>query len=222
MGCGRGEVCLHAAARGASAIALDPSRAALELAAEATRAWKDLGFFPEGAHRGPWRVLGCGRALPFRPGKIDKIVLADVLEHLERSEQEETLRECARALRPGGTIAVHTQPNRTLVRWTFPVLGRLSPLWGVRLPRDPRSEASPGAGLAYHRGELSRSRLERLLRRAGLEPREVWLEGTWAIHRIFGDLRLKGPLIRVFRRSEVLRRLFATQVFAAATKGPRA
>lgn len=218
IGCGRGELCLHAAARGSLVCAVDISKDALALLSEAERAWRESGAFPEGRCARPWLVLAFGRELPFSTGCVDKIVLADVLEHIDRSEQEETLRECRRVLRWGGTIVIHTQPNRTLLRWSVPVLRRISRLWGVKVPRDLRSEASPGARPPFHREELSETRLRKLLSATGFESREVWVEGSWALHRVFGNAWFKPVLLRLFRRSRVFRRLLGIRIFAVATK----
>ena len=53
---------------------------------------------------------------------------------------------------------------------------------------------------------------------AGFRIEELWLEGTYAVHRIFGDCRLKSIFLRAFRRSRLLKELFATQVFAVAQR----
>jgi len=164
----------------------------------------------------PWFVRAFGEHLPIRDDVVDGVVLSDVVEHVEPKALNQLLLESQRMLRPGGRMIIHTQPNRWLVRFTVPFLACVSRLWGVNLPRDLREEMTTGSSPDYHPNEQSLAGLRRALRRAGLLPVESWLEGSYAIHRIFGDCRFKGPLLHAFRRSAVLKAFFATQVFAVA------
>lgn len=222
VGCGRGEIALHLAASGATVLAVDPAAAALRLLGEAEASWPskppDRGPGHAGTLRRPLRLRSTGERLPLPQRWAHAVILSDVVEHVPPSRLGALLRECRNTLIPAGRLVIHTQPNRTLLRVTVPVLARISPLWGVRLPRDLRSELTRGSSLAYHPGELSRRRLRRALDRAGLEIQELWLEGSWAVHRIFGESRIKAPILRAFRRSGVLKDLFATQIFAVARR----
>ena len=49
-------------------------------------------------------------ALPFADGSFDKVVAADVTEHLDDASLRGMLAEARRVLRPGGTLSIHT-PN---------------------------------------------------------------------------------------------------------------
>ena len=213
VGCGRGEISLHLAAAGADVLALDPSRDALSILGEAAAAW------PREAGRTlPFRVRARGQDLPVAGDWADAVVLSDIVEHLPPAELRDLLAECRRVLRPGGRAVIHTQPNRILVRFTVPVLSRFSRLWGVRLPRDLRSEMTPGSGPEYHPGEQSSGSLRRAILESGLAIDDLWLEGSYAVHRIFGDFRPKEGILRIFRRSRVLKNLLATQIFAVVRK----
>jgi SAM-dependent methyltransferase len=210
IGCGRGELALHAAAKGAVVLAVDPSPDALAIAREAAAFSKDavpLAY-----------VRADAEALPIRDGWADGAALADVLEHLPPERLQVALSECRRVLKRGARLAIHTEPNRTLVRFTAPILSRVSRLWRVRLPRDLRSEAGPGCGQDYHPDELSLGRLERALSSAGFAVEEIWLEGSYAVHRIFGETCLKRVVLRAFRRSGILKSLLATDIFAVARR----
>jgi SAM-dependent methyltransferase len=222
IGCGRGELALHLAAKGARAIAVDPSQAALGIAREAVASWQGGSGSSDPADRTldcpPLLARAGGRDLPVRSGWADVAILADVVEHLSAPELRELLAECGRALRPGGRLVIHTQPNRTLVRITVPLLSRVSRIWGVRLPRDLRSEMTPGSGAEFHPGEPTCGSLRRALLQAGFHIEELWLEGSYAVHRIFGDCRFKDAFLRAFRRSRILKGLFATQIFALARR----
>ncbi len=86
-------------------------------------------------------------ALPVRDGGVDVVVSLQVVEHLW--EQERFLRECRRALRPGGALLLST-PNRI----TF------SP--GRDTPLNP-----------FHTRELAGPELAGLVRAAGFSDVEV-------------------------------------------------
>ena len=75
-----------------------------------------------------------------------------------------------------------------------------------------------GAGPDYHPSEQSFRSLRRELQRASFRESEVWLEGTYPVHRIFGESRVKTRLLPFFRRYRWLKELFAGQLFAVATK----
>ena len=214
LGCGRGEISLHLAAAGRRVLAVDPSPASVEILTRTSSRWRREGQLPPapGAHG----IQATGELLPLRDGCVSLVILSDVVEHLVDGRLAELLGECYRVLRPGGTVLVHTQPNRHLVNVTVPWLSRVSGLWGVKLPRDLRSEMTAGVGEAYHPNEQSKRGLRRSLERAGFTIEELWLEGSYPIHRIFGSSRWKPWILRRFRKSDWIKNLFASQIFAVA------
>ena len=216
LGCGRGEIARHLARGGARVIGVDPSRAAIEIASDVRVDKPTNGGTANLASGEPCFVRAFGEHLPIRDDVVDGVVLSDVVEHVEPKALDRLLLECKRVLRPGGRMVIHTQPNRWLVQVTVPLLARVSRLWGVDLPRDLREEMTTGSSPEYHPNEQSLRGLRRALRHAGMLPVESWLEGSYAVHRIFGDCRLKRPLLQTFRRSAILKTFFATQVFAVA------
>lgn len=207
VGSGRGELVRYCAARGARAIAVDPSEAALAVMRE-----------PDGRDVATWSIRARGEQLPLASHCADMVVLSDVVEHVPAKTLPLLLEECRRVLRPGGRLVIHTQPNRVLVDVTVPVLARVSRLWNVSLPRDLRSEMTEGSGREYHVNEQSLRSLRHLLKAAAFAIEELWLEGTYPIHRIFGDAALKPDILAAFRRWQCLRELFASQLFAVARK----
>ena len=54
-------------------------------------------------------------ALPFGDGSFDKVVAADVTEHLDDDTLRGTLREVRRVLVPGGTLSIHTPNPRHVI-----------------------------------------------------------------------------------------------------------
>ncbi|MEM7166597.1 MAG: class I SAM-dependent methyltransferase [Planctomycetota bacterium] len=205
VGCGRGELALDSARRGATVVAIDPARSALRIVR--TQLNDDVAARLVA-------VRARGEALPVPTSWATVIFLTDVVEHLPPAELAETFQECRRALAPDGRLIVHTQPNRLLVDWTVPVLSRLSWSWGVRLPRDLRTEMTPGSRKPYHVNEQSLEQLRKSLLRHGFTVADAWLEGSYPIHRIFGDGRLKDWFLPHFRRRPLLKKFFASQLFA--------
>lgn len=111
IGCGGGLICAELARRGATAMGIDPSREALEVA-RARTCQEGLGaqctFVPSSAE-----------ALPFADGSFSVLVCLDVLEHVQ--DLRATIREISRVLAPGGLFVFDTI-NRT---W----MARLALIW---------------------------------------------------------------------------------------------
>ncbi len=53
--------------------------------------------------------------LPFPDGSFDKVVAADVTEHLDDATLRGMLAECRRVLVPGGTLSIHTPNPKHLI-----------------------------------------------------------------------------------------------------------
>jgi len=103
LGCGAGRHAFEAARRGAEVVALDagadePVQVRAMLLAMLAAGELD----PSRCHAGAIRADA--RALPFAEGSFDRVVAAEVLEHID--EDVGVMAELARVLRPGGTMAV--------------------------------------------------------------------------------------------------------------------
>ena len=150
LGCGRGEVLLACAARGAQVVGVDYSRAAVRLSRETCGERAAV-------------IQADVTALPFQTGAFHTIFLGDVLEHLTRAQAEQMIRETHRLLEPNGRVVVHTSPNVLFIRLVFPwillglaALGRWSLL---RLLVDQYRTIRE-----FHVREYSSGRLRRLFR----------------------------------------------------------
>jgi SAM-dependent methyltransferase len=102
MGAGGGRHAFEAYRRGADVIAFDQDADELAGVREWFQAMKDAGEVPEGAEADVKE--GDALALPFADGEFDRIIAAEVLEHIPADIQ--AIGELARVLRPGGTMAV--------------------------------------------------------------------------------------------------------------------
>jgi SAM-dependent methyltransferase len=94
-------------------------------------------------------VVGDATGLPFPSGAFDRVIAAEVLEHIP--DDRRALAELARVLRPGGTLAA------TVPRW-----------WPEQLTWALSEEyhSNPGGHIRIYR----RSELVGRIRAAGLEP----------------------------------------------------
>jgi len=102
LGCGGGRHAYEAYRRGADVIACDTSTSELATVATMTAAMRTAGEVTGPAQARP--VAGDARALPFGSDVFDRVVAAEVLEHIPHDQQ--ALAEIARVLRPGGLLAV--------------------------------------------------------------------------------------------------------------------
>ncbi len=117
IGCGGGLLCEELARRGAIAIGVDPSEAALSVARTHVQR--------EGLGQSTFFRQGFAESLPYADGSFSVIICLDVLEHVR--DLKATLKEIARVLAPGG-IFIFDTINRTLA-------ARIALLWiGERLP----------------------------------------------------------------------------------------
>jgi len=102
LGCGGGRHAFEAVRRGARVVAVDTDRDELDRVAAIFAAMAEAGEIPEGAYG--TTVSGDATSLPFPDGSFDKVIAAEVLEHLPADQI--AMNEIARILRPGGVAAV--------------------------------------------------------------------------------------------------------------------
>ena len=182
MGCGAGRHAFALYRRGADVVALDLDEAELKDVAGMFAAMREEGEVPEGARA--QAVRGSAYALPFDDETFDRVVAAEVLEHLPKDEQAMT--ELFRVLKPGGLIAVTV------------------PRWGPELVCWALSSAYhevEGGHVRIYRGD----ELRRRLTRAGLTP--VDSHHTHALHAPYWWLKCAvgvddadHPLVRAYHR----------------------
>jgi SAM-dependent methyltransferase len=149
LGCGGGRHAFEAHRRGAHVVAFDRNGGDTKDAAAMLAAMRLEGEAPAGALGAA--VNGDALALPFADGAFDRVVAAEVLEHI--ATDAAALAELARVLRPGGVMAV------TVPRW-FPE----RVCWA--LSEEYHAPHVPDGHLRIYR----RTRLAWLLVTAGLRP----------------------------------------------------
>lgn len=130
MGCGAGRHAFEMYRRGADVVALDQDADELADVRELFAAMRDEGQVPAGAEADVKE--GDALALPFADGEFDRVVAAEVLEHIPADVR--AIGELARVLRPGGTMAVSV-PRRLpeLVCWKLSTPYHQTPGGHVRI-----------------------------------------------------------------------------------------
>jgi ubiquinone/menaquinone biosynthesis C-methylase UbiE len=193
MGCGRGEIVLHAARRGAEVVGIDYSADCLRL----TRRTLEVACQRDRG-RATLRQADA-TALPFGAEVFERVLMLDIVEHLHDWQIGRALREAHRVLSPKGYLVLHTLPNRWALQYGYPLFRLLS----RRLPSAPRSDVER----SVHINEQDLLSLKRALDEAGFAF-EIWMENltleraTWQDEKRFTDVRreaypiLRNPVVR--------------------------
>jgi ubiquinone/menaquinone biosynthesis C-methylase UbiE len=209
-GCGRGEVLLACARRGAEVAGVDFSEAAVEI----TR--QTLASYPNADVR-----QGDVTALPWPDDSFDLVQNSDVLEHLDPPQTVPALAELHRVLKPGGYLLVHTAPNRLFKEVAWPLVGPALRVLGHRRVADDM-EAWFEVNKLHHPNEQTLFSLRRALREAGFSEPRVWIDRD--VLRS-GNYRytssLDGPLMKVatgLAATRPLRLFLGNDVFGLARK----
>jgi SAM-dependent methyltransferase len=182
LGCGGGRHAYEAIRRGAQVTALDASETELKdvstLMGELARQ-DDAGTAGGGAV-----VCADALAIPFRDGTFDRVIAAEVLEHLPGDQV--AMAELARVLRPGGSLAV-----------TVPRFGPEAVNWALS---DAYHSVEGGHVRIYRRSSLL-GRLRRVgLRLRGSHHAHALHSPYWWLRCAVGVDRDQHPLVRAYHR----------------------
>jgi SAM-dependent methyltransferase len=182
MGCGAGRHAFEMYRRGADVIALDQDADELAKVREWFAAMRDAGEVPSGAEADVKE--GDALALPFADGEFDRVVAAEVLEHIPADI--EAIQELARVLRPGGTLAI------TVPRWLPEVI-----CW--QLSREYHD--TPGGHIRIYTDKELATKAEK----AGLElTGKAYAHGLhspyWWLRCVVGVHNETNPAVRAYHR----------------------
>lgn len=184
LGCGFGRHAYGALRRGADVAACDTGRAELDEVRSMISAMRGAGEVPPGTSG--TAVGADARRLPFADDSFDRIIAAEILEHI--GDDGAAVAELARVLRPGGVLAV-----------TVPSWGPEKVCW--MLSEDYHAPSVPDGHVRIY----TLARLRALLRSAGLAPGRS--HRAHALHTPYWWLRCAvGPgdgghrLVRAYHR----------------------
>jgi len=143
LGCGAGRHAFECLRRGASVVAFDSDAVELKGAAALMAAMEEAGEVPSPGTGTALR--GNALALPFADASFDRVIAAEVLEHI--GDDVPAMRELSRVLRPGGRMAV-TVPRYwpELVNWALSEQYHTVPGGHIRIYR--RSQLASRLGSA--------------------------------------------------------------------------
>ena len=103
IACGRGEVVLQSALRGARAVGIDYAQASMNIARETLTGAPDVEADVARMD---------ATQLAFAPDSFDVALMLDFVEHVYQPDLDASFAQIAQALKPGGRLVIHTSPNR--------------------------------------------------------------------------------------------------------------
>jgi len=128
VGCGRGELTFAIAMSGAQAEGIDYSKEAIALA-KRTFDGKSENLKYTFADIFTMETL-CS---------FDKIVMADVVEHIEQDILEKIFEKISKSLNKDGKLIIHTAPNKDYYELFYPKIREQAGSLGCWKPENPRS-----------------------------------------------------------------------------------
>jgi SAM-dependent methyltransferase len=196
MGCGAGRHAFEMYRRGADVIALDQDADELATVSEWFAAMREEGDLPAGAEADVKQ--GDALNLPFPDGEFDRVVAAEVLEHIP--DDDAAIAELVRVLRPGGTIAV------TVPRWLPEKV-----CWALS---DAYHEVEGGHVRIYRGHELVAKLAAAGLRFTGRDHVHGLHSPYWWLKCAVGVTKDRHPLVRAYHQVlvwDIVKRPFATR-----------
>jgi len=142
IGCGRGEMALFCAKKGATVVGIDYASEAIKLAKfiqskRPSNIKEKMSFYIMDAKK-----------LTFEDSFFDIVILTDVVEHLYPEELEKVFKEIKRVLKKDGKVIIHTAPNKWFNNfgykyYSYPVSSLFIFLWNKLLNKSYPNIAKP-------------------------------------------------------------------------------
>ena len=129
IGCGRGELSNRLYEMGAKVVGVDYSRDAIDIASSTFS-----------GNVGSRLKYLCEDVLTFpNEEKYDRIIMADVVEHIEQEALDALLQKVSKLLNDNGYLLIHTAPNKLFYDVFYAAKVREARASGVDMPENPRS-----------------------------------------------------------------------------------
>jgi len=182
LGCGGGRHAFQAVRLGAKVVAVDADGSEVSQVRDTIGAMWDAGEIRTVDEAGA--VQGDALRLPFPDGAFDRVIAAEVLEHIP--DDASAMRELARVLRPGGTMAV-----------TVPRFGPEAVNWAL----SNEYHEVPGGHVRIYRRSTLVERLGRVgLRVRGSHHAHALHSPYWWLRCAVGPRRDDHPAVRAYHR----------------------
>lgn len=182
LGCGAGRHAFECLRRGAAVVALDADLVELKGVSGLTAAMAEAGEAPDGASS--IEVQGDACRLPFGDASFDRVIAAEVLEHLH--DDRTAMAELARVLRPTGRMAV-----------TVPRYGPEIVNWAL----SDDYHNTPGGHIRIYRRSQLVSRLESAgLRVVGTHHAHALHSPYWWLKCLVGLRNDMHPAVRAYHQ----------------------
>jgi SAM-dependent methyltransferase len=201
MGCGAGRHAFEAYRRGGDVIAFDQDGDELAGVLDLFAAMREAGEVPASAEADIKQ--GDALSLPFADGEFDRVVAAEVLEHVPHDTA--AIAELARVLRPGGTMAV------TVPRWLPERV-----CWALS---DAYHQVEGGHVRIYTESELAGKLQQSGLRLEGRAFAHALHAPYWWLKCAVGVDEDHHPLVRAYHRLlvwDIMRKPMVTRVVERA------
>ncbi len=129
IGCGRGELAFALSQAGSSVVGIDYSKDAIKIAHKT---------YSE--YMGEKLVYINGDIIEYSIiDKFDKIIVSDVVEHIEQDSLEKLFIKIPELLKNTGFLFIHTAPNKLNYLYSYPRKRKVVASAGSYLPRNPRT-----------------------------------------------------------------------------------
>lgn len=203
VGCGRGEIIRECIREGVFAIGIDYSMAAIKLAKKS--------LINKPSMNNTFLLLGDVNELPFERNYFDRVIMSDVVEHLEMTQLKKALYEIQRILKPGGKLIIHTMPNLWYYRYGYPIFRKIERLRNVHLPSNPRDRYKYPF---FHINEQTPLSLYKILRNVDFTTK-IFLYDYRKYKQYPSVMRIA---MRIVTSMPIIKLIFCDDIFAIATK----
>lgn len=202
VGCGRGEVCMYHVKNGGSAIGVDYSSDAIEIARNKARMLKIAVDF-----------INCSfHEIEEPENSYDRILASEFIEHISREEGIDFLKSAYKILKPGGKLLIFTYPNTLFRKYGYPIYRIFSLLLGRRLPKvmpDTLTEHYR----SYHLNEQNFRSLNSMVKIAGFKKYVI----NYDVDLVNRDSNVKSFIFRLISATP-LRHIFFCNLYVLAEK----